>query len=320
MSAETRTGFLGSGWTSESEPSDTAATSATSTALDPWPEDEEGSGGRVRKALLIVAAVAVVLGGTVVGVRALAGSESPADCPPAGCVAASNQPLPEADDTGLAEEPTEEPAPEDEPAEPGDETPEPEDEKARPTAAPDRPSPRRGDGGTTSTPRPTPTPKATRAPLDVDARPDDSSPTDEPGSAPEPLVVGEQTPAPAEQPLSSAGPDPAPSETTFVAPPSAGGAAITVGAGVVRESSRTYTVELVVAANENVANLTVSLPVSGEISSVRGAGWEQVDGDLVIESRKNLRAGERFVVTFTASGDAEIPASCWSEQGECSVA
>jgi|GEM_PF-5699858 len=313
VSAEPRTGFLGSGWTSESEPSDTVT---RSTALDPWPEDEKGAGGRIGKALLIVAAVAVVLGGTVVGVRVLAGSESPADCPPAGCAAASNQPIPEADDTDLAEDLAEEPTPDDEPSETGDETPGPEDEKTRPTAAPDRPSPRRGDGGTASTPRPTPspTPTATRAPLD-----DDSSPTDEPSPTHQSLVVGEQTPAP-ERPLNSAGPDPVPGEPTFSAPPAAGGAAITVGAGVVRDRSRTYTVELVVAANENVANLRVSVPVSGEVSSVSGADWEQVGDDLVIESRKALRAGEELVVTFTASGDAEIPASCRSDQGHCAVA
>lgn len=316
--AETRTGFLGSGWTSESELSDT---STASTAFDPWPEDEERSGGRVRKTLLVVAAVAVVLGGTVVGVRALAGSESPADCPPAGCVAAaSNQPVPEADATGLAEEPAEEPAPDDEPSEAGDETPEPGGERARSTPAPDRTSTRRG-GGVTSTPRPTPTRKATRAPLTDEPSLTDES-ADEPTSdpTPQPLVVSDRTQAPAELPLNSAGPDPVPSETTFSAPPPAGGAAITVGADVVQDGSRSYTVELVVAANENVENLKVSVPVSGEVSSVSGAEWEQVGDNLVIESPDGLGAGEELVVTFTARGDAEIPASCQSDQGECSVA
>ncbi|MGJ6962181.1 hypothetical protein ACSDR0_09745 [Streptosporangium sp. G11] len=321
MVAETRTGFLGSGWTSESELSDT---SKESTGFDPWPEDEERSGGRVRKTLLTVAAVAVVLGGTVFGVRALAGSQGPADCPPAGCVAAaSNQPVPEADATEPAEEPAEEfaeePAPDDETSKTGDETPEPGDERARSTPAPDRPS-TRGGGGVTSTPRPTPTRKATRAPLDTDesSLADESADEAEPSPTPEPLVGGDRTP-PTEQPLSSAEPDPVPSETTSGGPPLAGGAAITVGADVVSDRSRTYTVELVVVAKESVENLKVSVPVSGEVSSVNGADWEQVGDNLVIESPEGLGAGEELVVTFTASGDAEVPASCRSDQGECAV-
>ncbi len=323
VTTETRTGFLGSGWSSESELSDS---SKESTRFDPWPEDEERPGGRIRKTVLIVAAVAVVLGGTVVGVRALAGSGSPADCPPAGCVtAASNQPVPETDtaDEPAAEEPSQEPAPDDEPSEPGDETPRPGDGRTRSTPAPDRTS-TRGGGEGTSTPRPTPTRKATRAPADTD----DSSPSEESADEPEPsftpdtpqpLVAGDRTPAPEQSP-SSAGPDPVPSETAFSAAPLAGGAAITVGADIVRERSRTYTVELVVAANESVERLKVSVPVSGEVTSVSGADWEQVGDSLLIESPEGLGVDEELVVTFTASGDAEIPQSCHSDQGECAVA
>lgn len=120
MITEPQTGFLGSGWTSESK------TSVT------WPEDEERSGGRIKTTLLIVAAVAVVLGGTVFGIRALTGSEgSAADCPPTGCVtAASNQPELQPDPVGETE--PEEPVPTDEPAEAGDRTAE---------ATPPRPPP-----------------------------------------------------------------------------------------------------------------------------------------------------------------------------------
>ncbi|MER5645740.1 hypothetical protein [Streptosporangium sp. NPDC002524] len=272
--------------------------------------------------MLIVAAVAVVLGGTVVGVRALAGSGSPADCPPAGCVAAaSNQPVPEADtaDEPVTEEPAEEAVPEDEPSEAGDETPKPGDRRAKSTPAPERTS-TRGGGGGTSTPRPTPTRKATRAPVDTD----ESSSSDEPADEPtptltsEPLIVGDRTQAP-EEPLSSTGPDPVPSETASSALPLAGGAAITVGADIVRDRSRSYTVELVVAASENVEHLKVSVPVSGEVTAVSGADWEQVGDSLLIESPEGLGADEELRVTFTASGDAEIPRSCQSDQGECAV-
>ncbi|WP_436760134.1 hypothetical protein [Streptosporangium sp. V21-05] len=320
MATETRTGFLGSGWSSEPELS---GSSDASPAFDPWPDDEERPGGRIRKTVLIVAAVAVVLGGTVVGVRALAGSGSPADCPPAGCVAAaSNQPVPEDDtaDEPVAEEPSEEPAPEDEPSEAGDKTPKPGDGRARSTPAPERTS-TRGGGGGTSTPRPTPTRKATRAPLDTDEPSSSDEPTDEPSPSltQEPLVVGDRTPATGE-PLSSAGPDPVPSETASSAAPLAGGAAITVDADVVRDRSRSYTVELVVAASENVERLQVSVPVSGEVTAVSGADWEQVGDSLLIESPEGLGAGEELRVTFTANGDAEVPRSCRSDQGECAVA
>ncbi|MFF3439856.1 hypothetical protein [Streptosporangium sp. NPDC002721] len=323
MSTETRTGFLGSGWSSESELSDSSGPSRTSTTYDPWPEDEERSGGRIRKTVLIVAAVAVVLGGTVVGVRSLAGSDTPADCPPSGCVAAaSNQPAPEADtaDEPVTEEPAEEPASDDEPSETGDETPRPGDERARSTPVPDRPS-TRGGGENASTPRPTPTRKPTRAPSDTDESSASDEAADEPAPTPtqEPLVVGERTPAP-EQPLGSAEPDPVPSETTSSTPPLAGGAAITVGADIVSDRARTYTVELVVAADESVERLKVSVPVSSEVTSVSGADWEQVGDNLLIESPEGLGADEELVVTFTASGDAEIPRSCRSDQGECAVA
>ncbi|MEU4409533.1 hypothetical protein AB0F88_33900 [Streptosporangium sp. NPDC023963] len=320
MTTETRTGFLGSGWSSESELPDS---SKESTPFDPWPEDEERPGGRIRKTVLVVAAVAVVLGGTVVGVRALAGSESPAGCPPAGCVAAaSNQPVPEADtsDEPAAEDPSEEPAPDDEPSEEtGDETPRPGDQRTRSTPAPDRTS-TRGGGEGTSTPRPTPTRKATRAPVDTDESSTSEESADEPTSTPEPLIVSERTPAPEPPPSSSPGPDPVPSETASSAAPLAGGAAITVGADIVQERSRTYTVELVVAANESVEYLQVSVPVSGEVTSVSGADWEQAGDSLLIESPEGLEVDEELVVTFTASGDAEIPQSCRSDQGECAVA
>ena len=283
MVTETQTGFLGSGWTSEFEPS--AA----------WPEDEERSGGRIKKTLLIVAAVAVVLGGTVIGVRALSGSESTgADCPPAGCAtAASNQPEPEPD---LVGEP--EPEPDEVPDEGLDDEPTATDETAEAAdstaAATPTPTPTaRGGSRVTPTPRPTATRKATRAPQ----APDDPSPADEPEPTPtfeESLVVGEhRSPAPEQSPSTTA-PTAVPSET-FAPPVPAGGAAITVGAALMRSRTPAYTVKLVVAADRNVENLKVSVPVSGKVSAVSGAGWEQVGDRLVIDSRRGVggRRGTR---------------------------
>ncbi|MEV4377003.1 hypothetical protein [Streptosporangium sp. NPDC049644] len=298
MVTEPQTGFLGSGWTSESEPSVT------------WPEDEERPGGRTRTTLLIVAAVAVVLGGTVFGIRALTGSESSAaDCPPAGCATAvSNQPEPLPDPVGETE-PTEDPVPADEPEEAGDETTE-----ATPVPTP---ASTRGEGGGTSTPRPTATRKATRAPLASD----EPSPTGEPEPTPtsEPLIVGNhRTPAPEQSPSTTA-PVPVPTDTFEAPAPAAGGAMIMVGAALVKSRAQSYTVRLVVAADESVEKLRVSVPVNGTVSSVHGADWEQLDDSLVIDSPEGLEAGEELVVVFTASGDAGIPETCRSDRGECAV-
>ncbi|WP_030913582.1 hypothetical protein [Streptosporangium amethystogenes] len=297
MVTEPQTGFLGSGWTSESEPSVT------------WPEDEERSGGRTRMTLLIVAAVAVVLGGTVFGIRALTGSESSADCPPAGCATAvSNQPEPRPDPAD-GTEPIEDPVPADEPEEAGDET-------AEATPVPTPTSTHRG-GGVTSTPKPTATRKATRAPRASD----EPSPTGEPEptSTSEPLIVGDhRTPAPA-QSSSTTAPAPVPTDTFEAPAPAAGGAMIMVGAALVRSRAQSYTVRLVVAADESVENLKVSVPVDGTVSAVSGADWEQLDDNLVIDSPEVLEAGEELVVVFTASGDAGIPETCQSDRGECAV-
>ncbi|MGC5010960.1 hypothetical protein ACLQ2R_09370 [Streptosporangium sp. DT93] len=322
MVTEPSTGFLGSGWTSESE---------TSGSADPWPEDDEKPRGRIRTVLLAVVAVAVLLGGIVAGVRVLTGSEGPADCPPAGCAtAASNRPVPadesaDPGDTDTDPDGSGDAAPSEDPSEAGDETGE-----ATPSPAPA--TTRRGDGAT-SEPRPTTTRRATRAPRGGEDTPEarEPSPTrkPEPGATTaEPLVNDDPGP------VSTAVPTPVPSTTAPTVPepvpstdgslerpaPLAGGAAITVGAEVVDRGTRTYTVRLVLAAEEGVDGLTVSVPVSGEVSSLEGAEWDQVGDDLVIESPAGLEAGGRLVVTYTARGDAGVPRSCRSDQGECAVA
>lgn len=111
-----------------------------------------------------------------------------------------------------------------------------------------------------------------------------------------------------------------PSDTFEPPVPAAGGAMIMVGAALVRSRAQSYTVKLVVAADESVENLKVSVPVSGTVSSASGADWEQVGDSLVIESPEGLQVGEELVVVFTASGDAEIPETCESDGGECAVA
>ncbi|AWS46370.1 hypothetical protein [Streptosporangium sp. 'caverna'] len=313
---ETRTGFLGSGW------------SSAETALsDPVrPEEERRSGGR-KMMLLAVAAMIVVLGGTVVGVQVMtspAGSST--DCPPGGCVlAASNQPVPQAETDEPAGDPTFGEEPDQEPGKQG--------AQGESEATPTPEATRRSGAVVSSAPSPTHAPKATRAPRSAAAEPLSTgahSPADGPKLAdePEPAAGPEESPepssSPASGPLSADETDapvdtaPAPAQTSEAPAPN-GPAAIRVGVDLVREKSRDYTVRLVVTAGQRVNGLRLSLPVNGRVSSVSGAAGKQIGDTLVIESGKDLEPGEDLVVNFTARGRAEIPQTCESSQGECSV-
>ncbi|MEV6861086.1 hypothetical protein AB0M44_08795 [Streptosporangium subroseum] len=313
---ETRTGFLGSGWSSaETELSDPVR-----------PEEERRSGGR-KMMLLAVAAMVVVLGGTVVGFQVMtspAGSST--DCPPGGCVlAASNQPVPQAETGEPAGDPTFGEEPDQEPGKQGR-------SEATPT-----PEATRRSGAVVPAPSPTRAPKATRAPRSAAAEPlstgarspadgprlaDEPGPPATPEESPEPSsspvpgpLDADETNAPAQPPVDTA---PAPDQTSEAPAPN-GPATIRVGADLVREKSREYTVRLVVTAGQRVNGLRLSLPVSGRVSSVSGAAGRQIGDTLVIESGKDLEPGEDLIVNFTARGRAEIPQTCESGQGECSV-
>lgn len=232
---ETPTGFLGSGW------------SSAETALsDPVrPEEERRSGGR-KMMLLAVAAMIVVLGGTVVGVQVMtspAGSST--DCPPGGCVlAASNQPVPQAETGEPAGDPTSGEEPDQEPGKQG--------EQGRSEAAPTPEATRRS--GAVSAPSPTRAPKATRAPRSAVAEPlstgahspadgprlaDEPEPADRPEESPEPSsspasgpLEADETDAPAQPPVDTA---PAPAQTSEAPAPN-GPATIRVGVDLVRRS------------------------------------------------------------------------------------
>ncbi|MER5322218.1 hypothetical protein [Streptosporangium roseum] len=297
---EPRTGFLGSGWSAPSDLSDPV-----------WPDEKRGSGRRFRTVLLAVAAVAVVLGGTVVGVQVMGGSAgSSADCPPGGC-AAETPGGSESYPTGLTDpaDQTGEPTPSEEPGRAKDKT------TPSPTPAVTRQRTGRASTG------PTPTPKATRAPRRTEPARPTRAPEAEPSTTGESLITGgTQSPthtSPATQP-----PDTPPSQTSAPEPPetpAAGGAAVTVDFGVVQEKEEVYTAKLTVTAGEKVTGLALSLPVGGEVASVSGAGWQQ-DGDtLVLEPGKDLEVGESLVLTFTAYGRAEAPRTCRSTPGECAV-
>ncbi|WP_031158606.1 hypothetical protein [Streptosporangium roseum] len=299
---EPRTGFLGSGWSAPSDLSDPV-----------WPDEKRRSGRRIRTVLLAVAAVAVVLGGTVAGVQVMGSpAGSSADCPPGGC-AAETPDGSESYPTGLTD-------PADQTGEP---TPSGEPERAEKDKATPVPTPAvtRQQTGRTSA-APTPTPKATRAPRRTEPARPTRKPESEPSTTRESLITdtGRQDPTLTQPPV------PQPSQTSVPETsdtPAAGGAAVTVGFGVVQEvvqeKEEVYTAKLTVTAGEKITGLALSLPVGGEVDSVTGAGWKQ-DGDtLVLEPGKDLEVGESLVLTFTARGRAQAPQTCRSTRGECAV-
>ncbi|MFJ2031903.1 hypothetical protein [Streptosporangium sp. NPDC087985] len=311
---ETQTGFLGSGWSARTELSEPV-----------WPDEKRRSGGRVKTMVLAVAAVAVVLGGTVAGVQVMSAAGSSENCPAGSCLAEASE-QPELYSTGDGQaDPTERPAPSDEPEKAGK-------EKTGPAPAP-TPSATPSRAGRTSTARPTPTPEATRtaqrggparrtgAPVPVPEPEPEPSPTGEAlitgtrtqDPAPSPAVTQPPTTQPTQPPTTQ------PSSPEILATPAAGGAALRVGFGIVSKRGETYTAKLVVTANAKLTGLTLSLPVGGEVASVTGADWKQ-DGDtLVLETVRDLEAGKDLVLTFTAYGRAEVPRSCESTQAECAV-
>ncbi|GHH70422.1 hypothetical protein GCM10017673_22280 [Streptosporangium violaceochromogenes] len=293
---EPPTGFLGSGWSTTAELSEPV-----------WPEDRRGSRGRLKPVLLAVAAVAMVAGGTVAGIQMVSDPASSAtDCPVAGCLAAaSNQPEPYIALTEPAEEP------------PPTRRAESEGETDLPSAPAPVTTPRHAD----PTMRARPAPRPTGAP--APRRSPSARPTGEPGPAPtmtEEAVISDTRPrtpaAPTDPPVSDPPADPSASAEPAVV---SGGATVTLGFDVVKEKGPAYTAQLVVAAGEALDGVTLSLPVGGEVTSVRGAGWRQTGDTLVIEPARTLEAGEKLVVTFNAYGRARAPRTCQSTQGDCVV-
>ncbi|MFB9877143.1 hypothetical protein ACFFMN_04295 [Planobispora siamensis] len=329
------TGFLGSGWSAEDEPREARSGRAGRSEADDldWPDERRGMGGRIKMTVLAVIAVAAVIGGTVAGVQAWKSpGAASADCSSEDCFAAA----PDASPSGPeAAGPETDDAPPEEVPEVGDPAQAGEETTGPPSAQSSAP-PR----GTGRDRRPDPGPTSTRAPRDGDVT-DDGSPAgrpqddDQPSAAEEsaqPLGVGrdgkDDTPAP--NPSSSQTPTASPSSLSDPpapddpsdpeGPPSVtGGAAISVGFGVVRQRSRAYTAEVVIAADKKIGPLRLTLPVSGEVSSVSGAEWSQDGDSLLLESTESLTEGGELVVTFTATGRARAPQTCESAQGECSV-
>ncbi|MEU0572090.1 hypothetical protein ABZ297_42745, partial [Nonomuraea sp. NPDC005983] len=264
-------------------------------------------GGKGKVALLSVAAVAVVLGGTVAGVKLMGSSGTAAEkCSGGTCAAvqASNQPGPQTSQSGTpteedSETPTEEPTEEE--STPAEDTP-------SPTATIAPRTPRR-----TTSPSPTPTktktktktssPKPTRAPVE-----------------PTPLDSVSATPSDEPSVLHDGGVVPTDGTTAPDASTAPGAGSVNIDyQAKQRLTGYTAHLDVVNSSQRALGALTVSLPVTGKVLDVSGATWTQ-DGDLlIIDLAAPLASGASAEVTFTAVGKATQPASCGMVGGDCAV-
>ncbi|GGS58913.1 hypothetical protein GCM10010156_16980 [Planobispora rosea] len=275
--------------------------------------------------LLTVTAVAAVTVGTVAGVQAWKTSaESAAGCSSGDCLAAGTGQPPEPDVTdtaGPAEEPTPRPDSSRKAAPP---------ERAETSPEPVPVATRRDRVNPSSSPR---------APRDAETEPpaDDPPPTRDPLPTEEPSPFEEQSPPQQQEgdpfstdewPESTPERTPTPAPTVSQPPPSkspetslsAGDGTVTVDFRSERKRSRAYTARLVVTADRDLSVLRLSLPVSGEVTSLDGAEWRQVGGTLVMESPRAMVAGEELVISFAAQGRMRTPQTCRSTPGDCTIA
>ncbi|MGP3911199.1 hypothetical protein [Nonomuraea sp. 10N515B] len=316
--AETETGFLGSGWSADSGPYEPEEHKGRrgrrkggrggGRGDDEVPAPASGA-GKGRVALLSVAAVAVVLGGTVAGVKLMSSSGAPAKCEGTTCAAAqttSGQPGPAVSDPAPEETETE---PEEEPVEEEttpSETPTPTASYVprtprRTTSA--KPTPTKTRVKKTTTPTPTPT-QSSEAPVEDGVT---VSPSDDPSALDE---GGTATVSATPQPTADAG--------TLNSGGSAG--ALNVKQ-TINQRLTTYRADMTLSntSQEKLDNPTVSVPVEGQVLSVSGAEWTQ-DGDLLIlDLSGSLAVGDSAKVSFTATGRGQEAQACGMVGGECVV-
>jgi outer membrane biosynthesis protein TonB len=306
--------FLGSGWSSdepvEEEPRRRRGR-GRSKQSNPDMLDAPPSGGRGKLALLSVAAVAVVLGGTVVGVKFMSSSNGAEQCSGASCaaVAVTNQPGPQVTKSGPAdEEPTEEPS--DEPTTKESDSA----DSPKPSATVSARTPRR-----TSSPTPTPTKTKTKqaAKPTRDTFPTSTEvPTEEPTA--EPTTINDSDTG--QRPTDASTSDPQPTGT-FQPQSAAGGQSVSLKFDVVNQGLTVYTAHLDVvnSSGATLASPTVSLPIRGRVLNVAGAGWSQ-DGDLlIVDVSESLTTGDSTQLTITATGRGADPANCGLVGGDCAV-
>ncbi|MBB5774226.1 hypothetical protein [Nonomuraea jabiensis] len=316
--ANAETGFLASDWAAGPGPDEPEEPKGRrgrrkggrggDDVLTPPPSS---GGGKGRVALLSVAAVAVVLGGTVAGVKFMSSSGTPDKCAGATCAAVqatNNQPGP------AASKPTEEETtPEEEPSEEESaDEPKP-SQTPSPTASYSARTPPRRTASATPTPTKTrvkTSTKPTKEPTPPVEELASETPTEEPSTLDD-SDTGSGT--------TSGGSTPIPSATnTF-------GSSGQSGAMNIRQTIKqrllSYQADMTLSnsSQETLENPTVSVPVEGEVMTVTGAQWTQ-DGDLLIlDLSASLPAGDSVKVSFTATGKGQKAANCGMVSGDCAI-
>lgn len=320
--AEAETGFLGSGWTGGDQDDTEPRRGRRKPPKDPAALDAPSGGGRGRMALLSVAAVVVVLGGTVAGVKMMS-SGGDTNCPGGQCAAVqgTNQPVP-VDTEPAEEEDAAEPLAEEDEETPVDEAAE-EDSQPEPTVSRTyAPAPRRTTASPTPTPTPTPTRTKSKTPAQVEE--DIDEPVVE--EVPEEVTAIPSSRADADTGSVETHSAPPPEDTPSSEPtrhgPLSGGAAVNVRFRVERQALTSYTATMSVT-NESpraMNSFTLSMPVRGKITGVEGAEWTQDGNLLIVDLTKPIAAGESADLRISATGRAGKPSSCGLVGGECSVA
>ncbi|MFC4007918.1 hypothetical protein ACFOY2_11845 [Nonomuraea purpurea] len=266
--------------------------------------------GKGKVALLSVAAVAVVLGGTVAGVKFMSSAGETGKCVNTTCAAVqapSNQPGPAASDP-----PVEETEPEEEPTEEPSGKDSAQAETPTPTASYNVRTPRH-----TETPTPTPTKTKEKA---------SAKPTKEREEAPPAEETPSQTPS--EEPSTLDDADTGRAPTIDPIPTNTGSSDVGTGASAslnirqtIRQSLGTYKADLELSntSGQTLQGPTVSVSVEGKVMSVSGAGWTQ-DGDLLIlDLPQSLAVGDSVTVSFTATGRGAKAGNCGMVSGECAI-
>ncbi|MEV0197251.1 hypothetical protein [Nonomuraea sp. NPDC050691] len=315
-------GFLGSGWSGDepggdrdggreddAEPRRRGRRKPPSGDADPYADPPARNRGRL--ALLSVAAVAVVLGGTVAGVKLMSGSSQPSGCPADGCAAvqATNQPGPQGS----------------QPA--GDETEEPAEDETEESAPTDEPTGAKTQPAGTPGPQTTTGARTPRRSASPDPKPTKSKKPVKPTQEPLPTTFEETgLETPSEEPSTITVTDPADNATSNPVPTATdtagpSGGSVSVGFDVVSQRITGYTAHLDVvnSSPQALKSLTVSVPVKGRVLNMTGAEWTQ-DGDLlIIDLPETLAGGGSTEITFTATGRAAEPENCGLVGGDCAV-
>ncbi|MEV0996330.1 hypothetical protein [Nonomuraea sp. NPDC050202] len=327
--ASAETGFLDSGWSNDTDAPDEEPRGRRGRRKSGRGGGGGGGGGgddvlaapsgagKGRVALLSVAAVAVVLGGTVAGVKFMSSSGDPAGCQGTTCAAVqatSSNPGPSV--SGPAEEESEAP-PEDELAEEAAEETEPA-QTPTPTASSNVRTPPR----TAASPTPTPSKSRTKKPAE---------PADEKTEDPPVEESASETPSEEVSTLddshtdtgegSPSGSTPVPTSTGTVSSSGSGAGSSVNVKQTIKQRIATYSANLTLSntSPETLQNPTVSVPVDGRVTDVDGAEWTQ-DGDLLIlDLTASIAAGASVEVTFTATGRGSEAQNCGLVAGECAV-